>query len=103
MNAAGIFSPSGCRQRNSASAQKALSLHRLDELVTAMIAEPNVQGLVVTLRSMKTGMAGAASLRAILARARRGGKEVVVHLPLGGDTKDVYVASVASRVLLGPS
>ena len=86
-----------------ASAQKALSLHRLDELVTAMIAEPNVQGVVVTLRSMKTGMAGAASLRAILARARRGGKEVVVHLPLGGDTKDVYVASVASKVLLGPS
>lgn len=84
-------------------AEKALSLARVDELVTKMIAEPNVAGLLVTLKSMKTGMAGASSLRAILARARRGGKEVVVYLPVGGDTKDVYVASVASKVLLGPS
>src|SRR3954452_14305936 len=52
--------------------EKLVSLQRLDELVTAIVAEPNVKGLVVTLRSMKTGMAGASSLRAILARARRG-------------------------------
>ena len=84
-------------------AQKALSLHVLDEVVTAMLRDPSVKGLLVTLRSMKAGMASATSLRAALERARAGGKEVVVHLPMGGDTKEVYVASAATKVLLGPS
>ena len=42
------------------------------------------------------GMASAVSLRALLARARAAGKEVVVHLPLGGGTKEVIVASAAA-------
>ncbi|MBX3199376.1 MAG: signal peptide peptidase SppA [Labilithrix sp.] len=84
-------------------AHKALSLHALDRAVTAMLRDPRVHGLLVTLRSMSAGMATASSLRAILARARAGGKQVVVHLPMGGDTKDVYVASAASKILLGPT
>ncbi|HVJ91988.1 MAG TPA: signal peptide peptidase SppA [Labilithrix sp.] len=84
-------------------AQKALSLHVLDSVVTAMLGDPRVRGLCVTLRSMSGGMASATSLRAILARARAGGKEVVVHLPMGGDTKEVYVATAANKVLLGPT
>lgn len=84
-------------------AHKALSLHVLDEVVTAMLRDPAVKGLIVTLRSMSAGMASATSLRATLERARAGGKEVVVHLPMGGDTKEVYVATAASKVLLGPS
>jgi len=83
--------------------QKALSLHVLEEIVTAMLGDPSVKGLLVTLRSMTAGMAAATSLRATLERARAGGKEVVVHLPMGGDTKEVYVATAASKVLLGPS
>jgi protease-4 len=84
-------------------AQKVLSLQWLDEVVTAMIGDPRVKGLLVTVRSMQVGMASASSLRAILARARAGGKEVVVHLPRGGDTKEVYVAVAASKVFLGPA
>ena len=84
-------------------AQKAVSLHVLDDAVTAMLRDPAVKGLLVTLRSMSAGMASATSLRMLLERARAGGKEVVVHLPMGGDTKEVYVASAASKVLLGPS
>ncbi|MBX3207492.1 MAG: signal peptide peptidase SppA [Labilithrix sp.] len=84
-------------------AQKALSLHVLDEAVTAMLSDPRVKGLLVTLRSMSAGMATASSLRAILERARAAGKEVVVHLPMGGATKEVYVATAASKVLLGPT
>lgn len=83
--------------------QKALSLHVLDEVVTAMLADPRVKGLLVTLRSMSSGMASASSLRAILERARTAGKEVVIHLPMGGDTKEVYVATAASRIVLGPT
>src|SRR5690606_38303657 len=39
----------------------------------------------------------------LLARARRAGKRVAVHLPNGGGTKEVYVASAASTILLGPT
>ena len=84
-------------------AQKALSLHVLDEVVAAMLRDPAVKGLLVTIRSMSAGMASATSLRAALERARAGGKEVIVHMPMGGDTKEVYVASAASKVLLGPT
>lgn len=84
-------------------AQKALSLHVLDEVVTAMMPDPRVKGLLVTLRSMSAGMASASSLRQILERARAGGKEVVVHLPMGGDTKEIFVATAANRILLGPT
>ncbi len=84
-------------------AQKALSLHTLDELVTFLLAEPRVRGLLVTLRSMSAGMGTATSLRSILERVRAGGKELAVHLPMGGGSKEVYVASVATKVLLGPT
>ncbi|MBX3234426.1 MAG: signal peptide peptidase SppA [Labilithrix sp.] len=84
-------------------AQKAVSLHRLDEAVRAMSADDRVKGLLVTIRSLGAGMGAAASLRAILARARAAGKEVAVHLPMGGGSKEVYVASAASKVFLGPT
>lgn len=84
-------------------AQKAVSLHLLAEVIEHASRDPRVKGIVVTMRSMSAGMATATSLRALLARFRTAGKEVVVHLPMGGDTKEVYVASVASKVLLGPT
>lgn len=84
-------------------AQKALSLHTLDAVVTAMLADVRVRGLLVTIKSMGAGMASASSLRGVLARARAGGKEVAVHLPMGGDTKEVFVASAASKVLVSPA
>jgi protease IV len=83
--------------------QHATSLHALSLLVDAAIADPRVRGLVVTIRSLATGMAGAASLRRELARLRAAGKEVVVHLPMGGGTKEVFVASVATKCVVGPS
>ena len=41
--------------------------------------------------------------QAQLARAKAAGKDVVVHLPMGGGTKETYLASVASRVVLAPA
>jgi protease-4 len=84
-------------------AQKSVSVYVLDEVVTAMLADSRVTGLVVTLRAMSAGMAMASSLRAVLAKARAGGKRVVVYLPMGGDTKEVYVATVADKIVLGPA
>jgi protease IV len=84
-------------------AQKAISLHDVSELVDHAIADPRVRGLLVTIKSLAAGMATSMSLRAQLARARAAGKEVVVHLPLGGGTKEVIVATAGSKVLLGPA
>ena len=84
-------------------AQKAISLHDVRELVDHAIADPRVRGLLVTIKSLAAGMATSVSLRDQLARARAAGKEVVVHLPLGGGTKEVIVASAGSKVLLGPA
>jgi protease IV len=83
--------------------QRALSLHWLDEVVTSMIADPRIRGMLLTIRTMSGGMASATSLRSILARARAAGKEVAVHLPMGGDTKEVYVATAANKILIGPT
>ncbi len=80
----------------------ALSLHALSELVDAILEDPRIKGLVVTLESLGAGMATATSLRAELARLRAAGREVVMVLPFGGDTKELYIATVASRILVGP-
>ncbi len=82
--------------------RQVVSLVAMGELSLEIASDPRVKGLLVHLRSMRGGMAAMQSLRAILAQVRASGREVVVHLPDGGDTKAVYVASVASRIILGP-
>ena len=79
-----------------------LSIHALSELVDAVLADPRVKGLVVTLKSFGAGMATATSLHNELGRLRAAGREIVVHLPLGGDTKELYVAMAATRIFVGP-
>lgn len=80
-----------------------VSLQALRELVDEAARDPRVVGLVVVLKAMSGGFATAASLRAVLRRARAAGKTVAVHLPLGGGTKETYVAVAADRVMLGPA
>ena len=84
-------------------AQKAISLHEVREIVDHVIADPRVRGIVVTLKSLSAGMASTMSLRAQLARGRAAGKEIVMHLPLGGGTKELIVATAGSKVFLGPA
>src|SRR5882757_357224 len=60
-------------------ARSAVSLHELDDVVTALLADARVKGLIVTLRALGGGMSAATSLREILGRVRAGGKELVVH------------------------
>lgn len=84
-------------------AQKAISLHFLNELVTFITRDRRIKGFLITIRSMNGGMASMTSLRSILTRARAAGKEVAVHLPMGGDMKEVLVASAASKVIIGPT
>jgi protease-4 len=78
------------------------SLHRLRALVDRVAGDPRVRGLLLVVKSMRGGFASATSLRGAVASARAAGKRVVVHLPLGGGTKEAYVAVAADRAMLGP-
>ena len=82
--------------------KKALPLHALGKVFDELAQDDRVRGLLVTMKSFQGGMAKAASLRALLAGLRARGKEVAVHLPLGADTRETYLASAASLVLVGP-
>ena len=82
---------------------KTLALHDVRELVDHIIVDPRVRGIIVTIKSLAAGMATSVSLRDLLQRARAAGKEVVVHLPLGGGTKELIVATAGSKVFLGPA
>lgn len=84
-------------------AQRAVALQDVREMIDHVIADPRVRGMLVTIKSLAAGMATSVSLRDQLARARAAGKEVIVHLPLGGGTKEVLVASAGSKVFLGPA
>ena len=80
----------------------ALSIHAFSKLVDAVIGDPRVKGLLITMKGFGAGMATATSLRAELLRLRAAGREIVFHLPLGGDTKELYVAVAGTRILVGP-
>ena len=84
-------------------AQKAIALHDVRKIIDFVIPDPRVRGIVITIKLLSAGMATAVSLRDLLARARSAGKEVVVHLPMGGGTKEVIVASAGTKIFLGPA
>jgi protease IV len=96
------FAPPRPFWRRMSRRRGALTLLDMSELAQALTRDSRVRGLVVTITSMQAGMATATGLRALLARVRRAGKELVVHLPCGADTKEMYVASVAHRIFVGP-
>lgn len=82
--------------------QRGIALSAFHELVDRVAKEPKVKGVVIVVRSLGAGMATATSLRKAIQRLRETGREVVVYLPNGGDTREMYVASAASRVLATP-
>ncbi len=83
-------------------ATRPFSIHGLTALVDEVSRDPRVEGLVLVLPHFRGGFATATSLRQVLSRARAAGKRVVVHLPLGGGTKEAFVGVAADRLLLGP-
>ena len=78
------------------------SLESVRELAGIVGRDPKVRGLIVEIRAMKTGAALATSLRSILAATKDAQKTVVVYLPMGGGSRELLVASAASRVVVGP-
>jgi protease-4 len=82
--------------------KRRLSLHALQRLLDVATKDRRVAGVVLVLKNFRGGTATATSLRQLLTRWRAAGKSTVVHLPLGGGTRETYVAAAAGRVLLGP-
>jgi protease-4 len=78
------------------------SIHGLERMAKLAAGDPRVRGVLFTLRGMRAGMATATALREVIGRLERAGKETAVHLPLGGETKELYVASAARRIFVGP-
>jgi protease-4 len=82
--------------------QSMLSLHWLSQVVDEVTKDPRIAGVVVIVHHFEGGMATARALRDALERVRASGREVIVHLPQGGATKEAYIAAGADRVFLGP-
>ena len=82
--------------------QRGIALSAFHELVDRIAEEPRVRGVAIVIRSLGGGMATATSLRKAILRLRETGREVVVYLPNGGDTREIYVASAGNRVLATP-
>lgn len=78
------------------------SIQRVRELSREVAADPKVRGVLVEIRSLRAGAAMATSLRDALTPIRAAGKHLVVHLPLGGGTREMLVASAGTRILGGP-
>lgn len=80
----------------------ATTLHGLSLLIDEILEDSRPKGLVLTIRSFHAGMSTATSLRALLTRLKAAGREVIVHLPMGADAKEMYVATAANRIFVGP-
>ena len=77
-------------------------LSTLRKLVRHAGADRAVQGVLIELSPLMAGWAVCASLRRVLSNLREAGVSVAVYLPAGGGNKELYVASAADRILVGP-
>lgn len=75
------------------------SIRAVARLVDALLADPARQGLLIEIGSLSGGWSRIDALRRELERLRRGGKQVAVYLPQGGGNRELYLASVANRIL----
>lgn len=80
----------------------ALAVTSLQELARLLIADKRMTGLLVRVRSLSAGPSVLAAFRDVLRSVRDGGKDVVVHAPMGADSAVMFLASAANRIVVGP-
>lgn len=81
---------------------RTISVARVSELAKEIASDPKALGLVVEIKSLRAGAAVATSLREAFEPIRRAGKRIFVHLPLGGGTRELLVASAGTTIVAGP-
>jgi protease IV len=79
-----------------------LDLTALRRVIALSQADRRVQGWLVVLKSFHGGSATATAVRDRLLEIQRAGKRLAVYLPNGAGTREMYVASAAELVLVGP-
>lgn len=79
-----------------------VSLSALSDVIEIAESDPRIAGYIVSLRSFRQGMASAISLYNLLGKAGQNGRELIVFLPFGGETKDLLIASAANRIIAAP-
>ncbi|MFO0664906.1 MAG: signal peptide peptidase SppA [Polyangiaceae bacterium] len=78
------------------------SLSALFDLTQEVAQDRALTGLVLVVKNPLWGLAQAESAAAMLRKLKSAGKEVIVHLPFGGDSKSALLAGEATQVFLGP-
>ncbi len=74
----------------------------LRKLAEHAVRDDRIRGVVIEIPSLAAGWALCAAVRRIVARLRDGGVQVVAYLPEGGGNRELYVASAADRIVIGP-
>ncbi|MFO0659431.1 MAG: signal peptide peptidase SppA [Polyangiaceae bacterium] len=81
--------------------EQGLSLHGIRTLIDELIDDPRVAGLAVSIQRLEAPAATRTAIRAQLARLRAAGKRVLVHLPRGGSSGELLIASAADTIAMG--
>ncbi len=79
--------------------RQSTSVRAVARLVDAMLKDPGREGLLLEIGSLPGGWSRVDALRQELARLRRGGKKVAVYLPAGGGNRELFLASVADKII----
>lgn len=78
------------------------SLSALFDLTKEIAADRALTGIVVVLKNPLWGLAQAEAAATMLRKLKAAGKEVILHLPFGADSKAALLAGEATQVFLGP-
>ena len=78
------------------------SLSALFDITTEVALDRALSGVVVVIKNPFWGLAQAEAAAAMLRKLKAAGKEVILHLPFGGDSKAALLAGEATQVFIGP-
>ena len=78
------------------------SLEGIRERLDRVLTDGRVRGVILRVENLAAGWAALEELRTEIDRFRKRGKQVVVYLPDGGDTRSYYLASAADEVFASP-
>src|SRR5262245_36953096 len=82
--------------------KRPFALQALRRLIEIGSADRRVAGLLIEIERLHCGSATATDLRELILLAKLKKLRVAVYLPSGAGTRELYVASAADQVLLGP-